>query len=236
MEMPLTRRNRSLRLVAIAALLPLAAASFAQKRTNAPPPAKKLYCWNEGGRKVCGDALPPEAAERARTEISARSGRRTGEVARALTDAERAAAAAGAEQARVAAEAQAAQLRRDLAMVESYMTEADLRRAYGERISLLDETLKASELGEANLRRSLISLLNQAADLELSGKPVPAPTLANIRTQHAELAKQIRILQQQRRDRALLDSELEDALARYRALKRPAATPVAAAATEASGG
>lgn len=235
MDIPRRRPRRSLRLVAIAMLLPLAAATFAQKRTAAPA-GKKLYCWNEGGRKVCGDALPPEAAERARTEISASSGMRTGEVARALTDAERAAAAAAAEQARSAAEAQAAQQRRDLAMVESYITEADLRRAYGERISLLDETLKASELGEANLRRSLISLLNQAADNELAGKPVPATALASIRAQHAELGKQVRILQQQRRDRALLDSELEGAVARYRALKRPAAIPDATPTAEAAGG
>ena len=32
---------------------------------------KKLYCWNENGKKVCGDALPAEASDSARTEISA---------------------------------------------------------------------------------------------------------------------------------------------------------------------
>ena len=53
---------------------------------------KKIYCWNEGGRKVCGDALPAEAANSARTEISARSGLRTGQVSRALSDDERSAA------------------------------------------------------------------------------------------------------------------------------------------------
>jgi hypothetical protein len=182
--------------------------------------SKKLYCWNENGRKVCGDALPPEAAERARTEISAQSGLRTGEVARALTAEERAAAATVAGQAKAAADAEAARQRRDLAMVESYGTEADLRRAYGERISLLDATLKASVLGESNLRLSLTSLLNQASDLELSGKPVPAPLHANVRNQHAELQKQQRSLAQQRLDRAALDSELAAAVARYRDLKQ----------------
>ena len=54
---------------------------------------KKLYCWNENGKKVCGDALPAEASDSARTEISASSGLRTGQVSRALTDAERSAAA-----------------------------------------------------------------------------------------------------------------------------------------------
>ena len=197
------------------AVVLLALTSVASAQTG-----KKLYCWNENGRKICGDALPPEAAERARTEISARSGMRTGEVARALTVEERAAAATAAEQAQVAADAEAAKQRRDLAMVESYATEADLRRAYGERISLLDATLKASVLGEANLRLSLTSLLNQASDLELSAKPIPAPLLANVRNQHVELQKQQRILVQQRQDRAALDNELADAVARYRDLKQ----------------
>ena len=69
----------------------------------------------------------------ARTEINAKSGMHTGEVARAFTAEERAAAAAAADQAQVAADADAARERRDLAMVESYGTEADLRRAFGER-------------------------------------------------------------------------------------------------------
>lgn len=194
---------------------------------------KKLYCWNQDGKKVCGDALPAEAADSARTEISAKSGLRTGQVARALTDAERSTAAIGAEAARQQAEAEAMVQRRDLAMVESYMTEADLRRAYGERTELLDETLKASSLGLSNLRLSLLSLLRQAGDKELASEPVPKRLADSIRHQHDELLRQQQILVVQRKDRAALDSELDDAVARYRALKAPAAgsteTPAPAA-------
>ena len=187
---------------------------------------KKIYCWNEGGKKVCGDALPANAADSARTEISAKSGLRTGQVARALTDAERSAAAVTAEAARRQAEVEAVLTRRDLAMVESYMTEADLRRAYGERTELLDETLKASSLGVSNLRLSLLSLLRQAGDKELAGEPVPKRLADKIRNQHDEMLRQQKILVVQRADRAELDAELNDAVARYRALKiPPGATP-----------
>ena len=219
----------------------LAAASFASAAAPpSPNTSKKLYCWTDaGGHKICGDALPAEAADRARTEISAKSGMRTGEVARALTAEERAAAATAAEQAEAQAAAEAARQRRDLAMVESYGTEADLRRAYGERISLLDSTIKASQLGVANLRLSLTSLLNQASDLELSGKPVPAPLLGNVRSQHTELQKQQRILAQQQRERGDLDGEFTDAVARYRTLKQAeaggAAPPTPASATAPNG-
>ncbi|MCJ0826470.1 hypothetical protein MQC88_10995 [Luteimonas sp. 50] len=218
----------TIRIIAIAVLLVFSTTAVAQKR-GATPATKKLYCWNQNGQRTCGDTLPPGATDLARTEINASSGMHTGEVGRALTGEERAAAASAARQAELDAAAQAARLRRDLAMVESYATEADLRRAYGERISLLDEALKASTLGEANLRRSIVSLLDQASGLELAGKPVPATTVANLRNQHAELLKQQRILAQQRSDRASLDSELADAVERYRALKQP---PAAAAPTQ----
>lgn len=195
--------------------------------TTAAAQGKKLYCWNENGRKVCGDALPPEAAESARTEISAKSGLHTGQVARALTDAERASAASAAEQAQLAADAETVRQRRDLAMVESYESEVDLRHAYGARIGLVEASLKASALGKTNLRRSLVSLLGLAGDQELAGKPVAANLTANIRSQHEQLLKLQRIVQQQRQDRVALDSELDDAVARYRALKQPTteATP-----------
>ena len=144
----------------------------------------------------------------------------TGEVARALTPEERAAAAVVAGQAQAAAEARTADQRRDLAMVESYVTEDDLRRAYGERINLLDASLKASVLGESNLRLSLASLLNQASDLELGGKPVPLVLVSKLQMQHGELVKQKRIYAQQQRDRAALDGELTSAVDRYRTLKQ----------------
>ena len=194
----------------------------AQAKAGAEKAQKKIYCWNQGGSKVCGDALPANAADSARTEISAKSGLQTGQVARALTDAEKSAAAVSAEQARLQAEADAIKQRRDLAMVESYMTEADLRRAYGERTELLDETLKASRLGLSNLRLSLLGLLRQAGDKELAGDVVPKRLADSIRKQHDDLLRQQQILAAQQKDRAALDVELNDAVARYRKLKAPA--------------
>ncbi|MFC3716006.1 hypothetical protein ACFONC_07575 [Luteimonas soli] len=183
--------------------------------------AKKIYCWEEDGHKVCGDALPADAVDAARTEISARTGIAVRSLERAPTDEERAAAADARKQAARDAEAEAAAKRRDLAMVESYATEDDLRRAYGERITLVEESLKTSRLGLVNLRQSLLSLLRQAADLELQSKPVRKALSDNIQRQHGDLLRQQAILEQQARDRASLGSDLEQALERYRSLKTP---------------
>src|SRR3546814_14552680 len=96
-------------------------------------------------------------------------------------------------------------------MVESYATEDDLRRAYGERITLVEESLKTSRLGLVNLRQSLLSLLRQAADLELQSKPVQKALGDNIQRQHGDLLRQQAILEQQSPDRTSLGSDLEQA-------------------------
>jgi hypothetical protein len=182
---------------------------------------KRLYCWNEAGRKVCGDALPATATDSARTEFSAKSGLPMARVDRALTPEERLAAAA---QARLSEQAQfeaKAQRMREHAMAESYATEADLRRAFGERMALLDDTIKAAQLSIGGLRQSLISLLRQAGEAELSGKPVPANLRGTIQTQHAELMRQQAMLISHRQDRSAIDAELTHALDTYRGLKAP---------------
>lgn len=198
------------------AMLPLTA--LAQKAAG-----KKLYCWNENGVQVCGDSLPPSAVDRARTEISSGSGLRTGEVPRALTADERAAAALAETAAAAAAEAEAAARRRDLAMVESYVTEADLRRAYGERIALVEESLKTSHLSIDNLHQSLLSLLRQAAELELQSKAVHKPLADSIISQHADLLRLQSLRDRQLQERASLGDDLDQALQRYRDLKTPPA-------------
>jgi hypothetical protein len=196
----------------------LAAPASAQ---DAGKEKKKLYCWNEGGRKVCGDALPATAVDSARTEISTKSGLPTGQVGRALTAEERIAAAAQAEIDRQNQFKAAAQRMREHAMAESYSTEADLRRAFNDRIALLDDTIKAAQLSIGGLRQSLISLLRQAGEAELAGKPVPANLTGTIRTQHAELMRQQGLLGAHRQNRSEIDVELDHALQTYRALKGP---------------
>ena len=221
-----------LHIVGAAVALALCGMGSATAQTAAPA-QKKIYCWNESGRKVCGDALPASAVDSARTEFSVKSGMATGSVERALTDDERSAAAVAAEAARRQAEADAMQKRRDLAMVESYMTEDDLRRAYGERTALLDETLMASRLGVSNLRLSLLSLLRQAGDMELADAPVTRKLTDSIQRQHAELLRQRQILLAQEEDRAELDRELADSVQRYREMRQGSKAPVPAAPTPA---
>ena len=198
-------------------LVCVAGGALAQQATE-----RKIYCWNEGGRRVCGDALPASALDAERTEFSTRSGMATAHVGRALTAEERSALDAEALQAKRDAEAEATRKRQELAMVESYATEADLRRAYGERIVLVEEALKTSAMGVDNLRNSLLALLRQAGERELAGQAVAKPMMDSIRGQHADLLRQLAIRDQQLVEQAALGGDLQAALTRYRELKQPA--------------
>ena len=132
---------------------------------------------------------------------------------------ERTAAEQAARAARSAATAAEAQKRRDRAMAESYATEDDLRKSFQERIVLLDETVKASQLGIEGRRQTVLSLLRKAGEAELNGKPVGSGLAENIRGQHDELLHQQDVLKQQVLERSLADQDLATALERYNALK-----------------
>ena len=201
----------------LATLAILALPALAQTK---PAAEKKIYCWDEGGRKVCGDALPATAVDNARTEFSS-SGMATRHLDRAPTDAERAELDAQAEQARVAAADADARERRELAMVESYASEEDLRKAYAHRIGLLETAVKTSLLSIDGLRSSLVTLLQRAGETELAGKPVAKPLVANIQRQHQALRRQQALLLEQRHARIAADEGLATAVERYRELKKP---------------
>lgn len=198
----------------------LSAAAFAQQKDK----PKKLYCWDEGGRRVCSDTLPASAVGHQRTELSASTGSAISRVARELTAEERAAAALQAK----AQESEADRLRREMAMVVSYATEKDLQRAFQERFSLVDEGLKSSSMAHTNLHKSLISLLRQANELELAGKPVGKALRNRILIQHRELGLLLATQQRLQAERGTLQGEYERALVRYRELKGTATATVAA--------
>ncbi|MDO4709796.1 MAG: hypothetical protein Q4B94_08370 [Pseudomonadota bacterium] len=180
------------------------------------PAERKLYCWDEGGRKVCGDALPASAVNSARTEISSRTGLPGARTERLLSPGEQAEAAAQEAARRQEAERIAAQKRSDTALAESYDSEDALRHAFKVRYELVDESLKTSQMTINTQRKSLLQLMRTAADLELEGKPVTEKLSQDIQAQRAALVDAMHMQQQQQAERGLLDSQQQEALARWR--------------------
>ena len=220
------------RLLVLAASLALAPVAMAQGSST---PAKKLYCWNENGQRVCSDALPADAVNRARDEISAKSGLRTAEVERALTDEERAEAAEAEAQRKVDQATADTRRRTDQAMLASYETEDALNRVFNERISIVDNSVRTARYNVTSLREGLVSLLQTAGDRELSGKPISPDLAANISKRHRELMRQRQLQASFENQRTELDAEIADIIRRYRDLKAtstPAAVAVAVAQSD----
>jgi hypothetical protein len=194
------------------------------------PVNKKLFCWEEKGQRVCSDALPADAVNAAREEISATSGLRTGGLGRAMTEEERAQAAIESQQRQMDAAAAETRRRTDAAMLLSYRDESDLRRVFNERIAIVDNNVRTARYNTVSLREGLVSLLQTAGNQELAGRPVAAELAANIRQRHAELVRTRRLQQSFETQRAALDVEITDTLQRYRAMKGlgPAAAEEAA--------
>lgn len=218
------------RLTLFAASLALGAASMAGAQQK--PAERKLYCWDDGGRRVCSDALPASAVGRQRTEFDPKTGTSVNRLAREMTPEERLRAVAEVEARRV--EEQRA--RREMAMVVSYDNEEDLKRSFSNRLELVEESLKGSELALTNLHNSLLSLLRQANALELESKPVGKVLRNKILTQHAELQGLRALKQRQLVERAALNAEFQGALSRYRVLKGEQNGTMASAAAPATGG
>ena len=196
--------------------------------------AKKLYCWNQNGQRICSDALPAEAVNAAREEISVQSGLKVGEVQRALTEEERAQAAVEAAQRQLDLAAEETRRRTDEAMLLSYRTEDELLRVFGERTAIVDNNIRTARFNVASLRDGLVTLLQTAGDRELAGKPVTAEMTSNIRQRHAGLLHQHRLQQNFERQRVELDTEIAEILQRYRVKKGLSPTAPAASSAEGS--
>ncbi|WP_296281074.1 hypothetical protein [Pseudoxanthomonas sp.] len=205
----------------LAAALLATPLAFAQGNKGAAKPAvnKKLFCWEEKGQRVCSDALPADAVNVARDEISAASGLRTGGVDRAMTDEERALAAIAAQQQLIDDAAADMRRRTDAAMLLSYRSEEELRRVFNERTAIVDNNVRTAGYNAVSLRDGLISLLQTAGDRELAGQPVPKEMVASIRQRHAELVRTRHLQQSFEKQRAELDVEIADILQRFRAMR-----------------
>jgi hypothetical protein len=190
----------------------------------------KLYRWvDKDGKVHYDDALPPEAVNQARTEFNTKSGQQTAQVGRALTEAELAQQAQAAAEAAAAAAKAEEQKHQEEVMLATYSNENDLRRAYGERITLLKTTVESTEVSIQNVRENLAMMLQQASDAELGGRKVTAERLKSIQELHAEHLRQQQFLSNRRIELDSLNGEFARVLARYRELKNPAQPPPAAA-------
>jgi hypothetical protein len=213
-------------LVIITALLALVPAAFAQD--SAPGP--KLYRWvGPDGKAHYSDDLPPEMATEARQELG-KNGITLKDIGRSATPEERAAAQAKADAEAKAAEAIDKAKQNDQMLLASYPTEADLKRAYEDRIEQIAQSLKATRMGLSDEQQNMSTLLTSASNMELAGKPVPAQVVASVKLAHEQIVEQQQAETQQQAQTVNMRQEAAATLEHYRQLHsamntRSASTP-----------
>ncbi len=193
--------------------------ALAQDAKNGP----KLYRWvGPDGKAHYSDDLPPEALNQARQELSAKSGITLKQVDRALTAEEHVAAQTKADADAKADEAIQKAKQSDQVLLSSYPSEAELKRAYDDRIQQQAESLKTIRIGMDSQQQNLTSLLNAASNLELSGKPVTSDLAKSVAIAHEQMLRQQQSQMRLEAQSASLRLEGEAVIARYRSLRAAA--------------
>jgi hypothetical protein len=203
--------------IAAFALAAVSTDAMAQKTGT----SKKLYRWvDKDGNVRYTDQLPPEAAKDRRDELNSQ-GIVVKTRERELTPEEK--AAKRAEEARLAEEkARQDELKkRDAMLVGAYATEADLKRAYKERFSLVDQSIESAKVGICSQQKSQEDLLNYGKNLELEGKAnkrAMDEIFQKTQESRRQVQEQRAFLERREAERAELQKEYIATLARYREL------------------
>ena len=149
-----------------------------------PFDASALKCWeNDEGGTECGDAVPPEFAQKGHVEKS-KSGVTLNKQERAKTEEE---LAAEKEEAEALAKQQAEEdeikketAARDRVLLATYMVEEDITMARDGRMAAIDTRVKHTATSTTKLDARLVELQAEAAKLERNSKEIPPKLLADI--------------------------------------------------------
>ena len=101
---------------------------------------------------------------------------------------------------------------------------------FSERIGIVDNNINTARYNVNSLREGLVGLLANAGARELAGQKVTGKIVEDVQQRHRALLWQLRIQKNFEQQRLGLNQEIDDALQRYRAAKRPGTgtTPAAA--------
>ncbi len=174
------------------------------------------YKWRDGdGNPHYDDVLPDEALKYGYDVISP-SGIVLKHVDRARTPEEQASDKASAEKAATAKRLQDDQLRKDQQMLAAYPREQDLQSSQREQLAVIDQTVQATQASLQNQEKSLSEMLSHAADLDRTGKPVPATLQQQIDILRVGIEKQKAYITSRNAEKEASAKRFETELAHYR--------------------
>ena len=159
---------------ALAFVLAASAASPPPTSSTSSKDKRNRYKWTDAqGNLHYDDALPMEALQLGYDVVNGQ-GIVVKHVDRAKTAEELKAAKEAADKAVAAKRVSDAQAKNEQQLLAAYPNENDLVIAQRAQIDTIDQSIHATEVSLKNQEKSLSEMLSHAADLDRTGKPVPA--------------------------------------------------------------
>jgi hypothetical protein len=186
---------------------------------------RNRYKWTDAqGNLHYDDALPTEALQFGYDVVNGQ-GIIVKHVDRAKTADELKAAKETSEKAAAAKRASDAQAKTDQQLLAAYPNESDLVVAQQAQIDTIDQSVHATEASLKNQEKSLSEMLSHAADLDRTGKPVPASLQQQIDSLRVNVERQKTYIANKQTEKEVDEKKFETDLAHYRDVQARHAHP-----------
>lgn len=187
--------------------------------TQAAEKTRNHFRWKDAqGNLHFDDALPNEALQFGYDEINA-SGIVVRHVAAPRTAAQLKEDAKAEAQKKAADDAAAKQAQSDDQLLAAYPTEADLASVQKAQLDMIDQYIESTRISLQSQEKSLTEMLSHAADLDRTGKPVPAALRSQIEALRANVEKQKAYIAGKQQEKIDSAKRFETELAHYRELR-----------------
>ena len=177
----------------------------------------RIYCCDDAaGRKVCGDFVPRECERRAYEERDSK-GYVVNRVEAPLTPEQQAKRAAELERKQDAEKAKADERRRNMALLSTYASEADIDAARDRSLRDVGKLIKEAEQAVTSAEKNLAKA--NAEKEFYKGKELPAELKSKIRDLEATVAAKRVAVDARKRDIGLVTAKFADERTKFRELK-----------------
>ena len=186
---------------------------------GAPPADAAIKCWtNHEGVRECGNAVPPEFAQKGHETLNKR-GLTTDkrEAAKTLEELEAERAAAAAERER--AEEDIKRRQADRVLLDTFASEDDLVLTRDGQIAHLDSQIRLVESHIEKLRSNLDKMVDRAADMERQGKKPSEDMVKNIDSVRAQIEENEAFITDKRAEQEDIRARFAADIERFRELK-----------------
>lgn len=183
------------------------------------PATAAIKCWtNKDGVRECGNAVPPEYAQK-RHETLNRQGITTEVEGAAKSieqlESERVAAA----QAKAAAAAAEKRRQADRVLLDTFASEDDMVLARDGQIAHLDSQIRLVEGHIEKLQDNLNQMIERAADMERRGEKPSADMIKNIDSVRAQITENEEFIATKRKEQDAIRERFATDIERFRELK-----------------